>query len=128
MKKLITTLLLTLTVTLTALSQSMYYRAQLFTLGERLDNGKINWNTNLETDILLEFNDNNVKIYSETLQHYHIVGLLVEDEDENTNVWSCKDSNGINCRLYLTVRPESDAIALTIEYSDYAWMYLCTKE
>lgn len=127
MKKLITTLLLTLTVTLTALSQSMYYRAQLFSLGERLDNGKVNWNTNVETNILLEFSDNDVKVYSETFQHYHSIGLLTEEE--STNVWLCKDTNGINCRLYLTVKPEQpDYIAVTIEYNDYVWMYMCVKE
>jgi hypothetical protein len=125
MNKLFTTLLLTLVVTLTTYAQSLYYRAHLFTLGERI-NDKVEFNTTMETNVLLEFNSSDIKIYSESPQHYHTIGLLLEEED--TNVWMCKDDNGINCRIYLNTRPESSAIALTVEYNDYVWIYICDKE
>ena len=125
MKKLFATLLFVSVTALTSLAQNAYLRAHLFSLGEMKD-GKAYWNTTTETNVLLELKSNSVEIYSENIQHYHIVGLLIEEE--TTSVWLCKDDNGINCRLYMSVKPESSSVAITIEYNDYVWMYVCEKE
>ena len=125
MKHLLLTLSL-LWVSLIGISQTPnFFRANQFAVGEMV-NEKAVWDKPMAVNILIKVENNNLIVYSQELQEYHIVSLLTETE--TVSVWTCMDKNGTTCRVYLGYNPEADQIAVTVEYNDYIWMYICTKE
>jgi hypothetical protein len=49
---------------------------------------------------------------------------------DKTIMWEATDKRGIVCWLFVTIAGDyyQDQIAVTIRYSDYAWMYICKEQ
>ena len=131
MKGIITAALVLLAV-LTTQGQSLYATANEFQLGEinpRTDN--IDWIGEMQpVEILVQVNYGELIIYSEEHQVYQIIQQL--GREDGTTMYKAKDKKGTNCWVFITVVENyyyegSQQIAVTIRYSDYAWMYICTE-
>ena len=124
MKKLLLTLLITLS-SLVSFTQSLYGRAYEFHLGEII-NDEIQWlYTPSPTNILVQFNDHEVIIYSEEHQVYQIEREM--GRENGTTMWQAIDKKGNYCWLFLTIIDQTE-LALTVRYDDYAWMYICKEQ
>jgi hypothetical protein len=126
MKKLILTLLITLSSLVSFSQESLFGRAYEFHLGEITYDDEIRWiQKPTFVDILIQFNDREVIVFSEEHQVYQIIKEMGRKDD--TVMWKALDKRGSTCWLFLTTLDEADA-ALTIRYSDYAWMYICREQ
>ena len=126
MKKLILTLLITLTSLVSFSQESLIGRAYQFYLGEITYEDEIKWvRTPTSVDIIVQFNDHEIIVYREEHQVYQIIKEMGRKED--TVMWKAMDKKGSYCWVFSTTLTETD-IALTIRYSDYAWMYICREK
>lgn len=126
MKKLILTLLITLTSLVSFSQEPLIGRAYQFYLGEITYDDKIEWVKGPAiVNILIQFNSGEIIIYSEGHQVYQIIKEMGRQDE--TVMWKAMDKKGSYCWVFLTTLDETD-IALTIRYSDYAWMYICRAE
>lgn len=128
MKKLITILALALCTTISAIAQTAHARALQFAYGHRdFSTNEIVWNgTPAQCNILIEIKDNEVTVYSKTVQQYHVIAKLNETQDGVQ--YRMSDANGIKCNFYMGPIKDSEAIFIAIEYNDYVWMYTCIDE
>jgi hypothetical protein len=127
MKKLLLTLLITLT-SLVSFSQSLYGRAYKFQLGAIDMNDEIQWiGEPSPVDILVQVNKGEMIIYSEEHQVYQILGTM--GSEDGTTMYKALDKKGNYCYLFTTIIEDyyQDQIAVTVRYSDYAWMYICIE-
>jgi len=127
MKKLLLTLLITLS-SLVSFTQSLYGRAYKFQLGVIDMNDKIQWiGEPSPVDIIVQVNKGEMIIYTEEHQVYQILGTM--GSDDGTTMYKAMDKKGNYCYLFLTLIEDyyQDQIAVTIRYSDYAWMYICIE-
>ena len=127
MKKL-STLLVLICLTVAASAQTAHARAYQFLIGHRdFSTNEIVWNgTPSACNILIEINGNDVVVYSKTVQHYHVIAKL--NENESGVQYRMSDANGIKCNFYMGPISGSEAVFIAIEYNDYAWMYSCIDE
>ncbi len=126
MKKQILTLLITLTSLVSFAQEPLIGRAYQFYLGEITYNDEIEWvRKPTSVDIIVQFNDHEIIIYSEGHQVYQIVTEMGRKDD--TVMWKAMDKKGSYCWVFLTTLDEAN-IALTIRYNDYAWMYICREK
>jgi hypothetical protein len=131
MKKLILTLLITLSSLVSFTQSSLYGRAYQFQLGMIDINDDIQWIAEpTPVDILIQVNKGEMIIYSEEHQVYQIVGTM--GSKDGTTMYKAMDKRGIYCYLFLTTmedyyQNQADAIAVTVRYSDYTWMYVCME-
>ena len=126
MKKLLLTLLITLTSLVSFSQSSLYGRAYKFQLGVINMNDEIQWiGEPSPVDIIVQVNKGEMIIYSEGHQVYQILGTM--GSDDGTTMYKAMDKKGNYCYLFLTLIEDyyQDQIAVTIRYSDYAWMYIC---
>ena len=125
MKKIILTLLITILSLVSFAQESLIGRAYQFYLGEITYEDEIKWVKGPSAvDILVQFNDGEIIIFSEGHQVYQIIKEMGRKED--TVMWKATDKKGSYCWIFSTTLDETD-IALTIRYSDYAWMYICKE-
>lgn len=125
MKKLLLTLLITLTSLVSFAQEPLFGRAYEFHLGEVITD-EIYWIQKPKSiDILIQLNDHEIIIYSEEHQVYQIVKEMGHKDD--TTMWKAIDKRGNYCWVFLTTLDDISA-ALTIRYSDYAWMYICREQ
>jgi hypothetical protein len=125
MKKLILTLLITLSSLVTFAQEPLFGRAYEFHLGEVITD-EIHWIQKPKpVDIVVQLNDHEIIIYSEEHQVYQIVTEMGRKGD--TVMWKAIDKRGNYCWIFLTVLDDISA-ALTIRYDDYAWMYICREQ
>jgi len=125
MKKLILTLLITLSSLVTFAQEPLFGRAYEFHLGEVITD-EIHWIQKPKpVDIVIQLNDHEIIIYSEEHQVYQIVTEMGRQND--TVMWKAIDKRGNYCWVFLTVLDDISA-ALTIRYDDYAWMYICREQ
>lgn len=128
MKKLLLTLLITLS-SLVSFTQSLYGRAYKFQLGVIDMNDNIQWiGEPSPVDIIVQVNKGEMIIYSEGHQVYQI--LTTMGSDNGTTMYKALDKKGNYCYLFLTLIEDyyQSQIAVTIRYSDYAWMYICKEQ
>jgi hypothetical protein len=128
MKKLLLTLLITLT-SLVSFTQSLYGRAYKFQLGAIDMNDEIQWiGEPSYVDIIVQVNHHEMIIYSEEHQVYQI--LTTMGSDNGTTMYKALDKKGNYCYLFLTLIEDyyQNQVAVTIRYSDYAWMYICKEQ
>ena len=124
MKKLILTLLITLSSLVSFAQEPLFGRAYEFHLGEVITD-EIHWIQKPKpVDIVVQLNDHEIIIYSEEHQVYQIVTEMGRKGD--TVMWKAIDKRGNYCWVFLTVLDDISA-ALTIRYDDYAWMYICRE-
>jgi hypothetical protein len=125
MKKLILTLLITLTSLVSFAQEPLFGRAYEFHLGEVITD-EIHWiQKPTPVDIVVQLNDGEIIIYSEEHQVYQIVTEMGRKGD--TVMWKAIDKRGNYCWIFLTILDDISA-ALTIRYNDYAWMYICREQ
>jgi hypothetical protein len=127
MKKLLLTLLITLS-SLVSFTQSLYGRAYKFQLGAIDINDEIQWiGEPSYVDIIVQVNNREMIIYSEEHQVYQI--LTTMGSDNGTTMYKALDKKGNYCYLFLTLIEDyyQNQVAVTIRYSDYAWMYICKE-
>ena len=133
MHKLILTLGILVQSVTTLLGQSsLYGRAYLFQLGEvNQYTNKIEWmGEPSQVDILVQVNKGELIIHSEEHQVYQITQRM--GQQDNTTMYRATDKRGIKCLVYITAIDKeygsiSNEIVVSVQYSDYAWMYLCTE-
>lgn len=128
MKKLLLTLLITLTSLVSFTQSSLYGRAYKFQLGVIDMNDEIQWiGEPSPVDILVQVNKGEMIIYSEEHQVYQILGTM--GSEDGTTMYKAMDKKGNYCYLFLTTIEDyyQDQIAVTVRYSDYAWMYICIE-
>ena len=128
MKKLITLFTL-LFLTLTTIAQTAHARAYQFLVGHRdFSTNEIVWNgTPTTCNILIEIKDNDIVIYSKTIQHYHVIQKLNESSEGDV-MYRMSDSQGTKCNFYMGPIEGSQSVYIAIEYNDYSWMYTCVDE
>ena len=127
----IITAALVLLAALTTQGQSLYATAHSFQLGvidQVSDN--IEWIGDMKpVEILVQVNYGELIIYSEEHQVYQIIQQL--GSNNGTTMYKAKDKKGNNCWVFITTIDDDyygeEEIAVTLRYSDYAWMYLCTE-
>lgn len=107
--------------------EAKYARAYLFSTGFRDKNtNQIVWSENYkECDILIRFENNDLTIYSKTIQKYHVIKKT--DSDNKSSVFSSVDKNGVICNFYIG-KLDDGVIFLCVEYSDVSWIYLINME
>lgn len=126
MKNFFITLVLSL-LTFCTFSQS-FARAYQFSYGHRdYSNNQIVWNGQPSVcNILIRIDGNQVVIHSKVLQTYHVISKLAETQDGV--LYRMSDSNGTLCNFYMGPTLDNEHIYISIEYSDYAWIYTCVDE
>jgi len=126
MKKLLLTLLITLTSLVSFTQESLYGRAYEFQLGIVDKNDDIQWiGKPTPVDILVQVNRGEIIIYSEEHQVYQI--LMTLGREDETTMYKAMDKKGNICWLFTTTLEDyyQNQIAVTVRYSDYAWLYVC---
>lgn len=85
------------------------------------------WNS-CDIDISFNFDTNRIIIFSQETQDYSISQFLDKEIDNNgeSNVMRCIDSNGLICRVRLRTQYNPKGLQLYIEYKDMAWVYNVT--
>ena len=124
MKKLLTTLLLSLTFLIGFAQEAVYAQASTLKIGvKNTRTGDFIWNNPIFVEgVYIKITKTTVDISSQTPQHYTIYS---ESEDVNgydATFWYSYDLSGQRCRLYLIQNDVGDDF-LAIEYNDYAWIY-----
>lgn len=128
----IITLLTSLILSTTAFSQDSLKSYQLF-IGIR-ENGEdsLKWvKESIYCDLLIDVNDDEIKIHSSEIQEYDIINCEIEfvgvspNDPKTVNRFSTflvSDKNGFECRCY--VGKTNDLISfIMVEYPDYALVY-----
>jgi hypothetical protein len=121
MKKIITTLVLLLTV-LTSYSQN-FLRSENILIGTRIaESYPIKWGELIPTEVLIKITDTKVTIYSKKTQVYRKIKQTTTTNTSGT--WMCNDSEGKICDLSLAISSEDpDLYILLVQYSDIVWAY-----
>ena len=128
MKKLLLTLLITLTSLVSFAQEPLFGRAYEFHFGKVSYNDEIEWvRKPTPVDIMVQFNNSEIIIFSEEHQVYQITKEMGKKDE--TIVWEATDKKGNICWIFVTTVEDyyQNQIALTIRYSDYAWMYICKE-
>jgi len=121
-------ILLMLFLSVTSFSQVAHTRAKLFNVGYKdTESNEFVWNgTPTECNILIDIKQNSVVIWSKEKQNYSVIGK-VEDNNEYV-MYRMSDSNGRKCNFYIAPVKDSQSVLIIIEYSDYAWLYVCSED
>jgi len=125
MKKLLTTLLLSLSLLLTLAQDIAYARATTLNVGVKNNwTGEFEWAGPQVIDgVTIKIEPASISINSQTPQYYTIYSDSEEVEVEGSAVyWYAYDLKGQRCRLYLIENEVGDDF-LAIEYNDFAWIY-----
>lgn len=124
MKKLLTTLLLSLSLLVTFAQKAAYARATTLTIGVKNWTGTFEWADPQVTEgITVKIEPTVITIDSQTPQHYTIYSTSKEVEVNGSAVyWYAYDLDGQRCRLYIIENEVGDDF-LAIEYNDFAWIY-----
>jgi hypothetical protein len=128
MKKLFLTLLIALS-SLVSFTQAVYGRAYKFQFGVIDSNDEIQWiDEPKPVYILIQVTEGEIIIFSEEHQVYQTVATM--GSNEGTTMYKALDKKGSYCWLFITTIQDlyQDQIAVTIRYSDYAWIYICREE
>lgn len=81
--------------------------------------------TTCDIDIIINANDNKVKIFSEKYQEYKILifqGNETTIEGDEISAFYCVDLRGTTCRIRLVSR-QSGSSEIYIDYNDMKWVY-----
>jgi len=126
MKKVLSTLLLTLTLLVGYAQNAVYARATTLNIGVKNNwTGEFEWSGPQVTEngVTIKIESSQVTINSQSPQHYTIYSDSENVEVEGSAVyWYAYDLTGQRCRLYLIENEVGDDF-LAIEYNDFAWIY-----
>jgi hypothetical protein len=126
MKKVLSTLFLTLTLLVGYTQNAVYARATTLNIGVKNNwTGEFEWAGPQVTEngVTIKIESSQVTINSQSPQHYTIYSDSENVEVEGSAVyWYAYDLTGQRCRLYLIENEVGDDF-LAIEYNDFAWIY-----
>jgi len=126
MKKVLLTLLLTLTLLVGYAQNAVYARATTLNIGVKNNwTGEFEWAGPQVTEngVTIMIEKTAITINSQSPQHYTIYSDSENVEVEGSAVyWYAYDLTGQRCRLYL-IENEVGNDFLAIEYDDFAWIY-----
>jgi len=126
MKKVLLTLLLTLTLLVGYAQNAVYARATTLNIGVKNNwTGEFEWAGPQVTEngVTIMIEKTAITINSQSPQHYTIYSDSENVEVEGSAVyWYAYDLTGQRCRLYLIENEVGDDF-LAIEYDDFAWIY-----
>ena len=126
MKKVLLTLLLTLTLLVGYAQNAVYARATTLNIGVKNNwTGEFEWAGPQVTEngVTIMIEKTAITINSQSPQHYTIYSDSEHVEVEGSAVyWYAYDLTGQRCRLYLIENEVGDDF-LAIEYNDFAWIY-----
>lgn len=128
MKKLLCLLTMLLFTTLSFAQDIFYLRAEAFQAGKKNYYKEIIWDESTQTscDILIKLEETKAVIYSKETQVYHVISY--KGKENGVSKWFCSDAEGRKCNIYLTYLEEyPDKLGVVVEFSDYAWFYVCRK-
>jgi hypothetical protein len=126
MKKVLSTLFLTLTLLVGYAQNAVYARATTLNIGVKNNwTGEFEWvgPQVTENGVTIMIEKTAITINSQSPQHYTIYSDSENVEVEGSAVyWYAYDLTGQRCRLYLIENEVGDDF-LAIEYNDFAWIY-----
>lgn len=126
MKKVLSTLFLTLTLLVGYSQNAVYARATTLNIGVKNNwTGEFEWAGPQVTEngVTIMIEPSQVTINSQSPQRYTIYSDSENVEVEGSAVyWYAYDLTGQRCRLYLIENEVGDDF-LAIEYNDFAWIY-----
>jgi hypothetical protein len=126
MKKVLSTLFLTLTLLVGYAQNAVYARATTLNIGVKNNwTGEFEWAGPQVTEngVTIMIEPSQVTINSQSPQRYTIYSDSENVEVEGSAVyWYAYDLTGQRCRLYLIENEVGDDF-LAIEYNDFAWIY-----
>ena len=126
MKKIITTLLLALSLVVGYTQDVVYARATTLNVGVKNNwTGEFEWAgpQAIEGGVIIRIEPTSVSVNSQSPQHYTIYSDSEDvDVEGSATYWYAYDSTGQRCRLYLIKNEVGDNF-LAIEYNDFAWIY-----
>jgi len=126
MKKVLSTLLLTLTLLVGYAQDVVYARATTLNIGVKNNwTGEFEWAGPQVTEngVTIKIESSQVTINSQSPQRYTIYSDSENVEVDGSAVyWYAYDLKGQRCRLYLIENEVGDDF-LAIEYNDFAWIY-----
>jgi len=126
MKKVLSTLFLTLTLLVGYAQNAVYARATTLNIGVKNNwTGEFEWAGPQVTEngVTVKIEKTAITINSQSPQHYTIYSDSENVEVEGSAVyWYAYDLTGQRCRLYLIENEVGDDF-LAIEYNDFAWIY-----
>jgi len=126
MKKVLSTLFLTLTLLVGYAQNVVYARATTLNIGVKNNwTGEFEWAGPQVTEngVTIMIEPSQVTINSQSPQRYTIYSDSENVEVEGSAVyWYAYDLTGQRCRLYLIENEVGDDF-LAIEYNDFAWIY-----
>jgi hypothetical protein len=125
MKKIISTILLALLVTIGYTQDAAYARATTLNIGVKNNwTGDFDWaGPQVIEGVTIKIESSQISVNSQTPQRYTIYSDSEDVEVEGSAVyWYAYDLNGQRCRLYLIENEVGDDF-LAIEYNDFAWIY-----
>lgn len=126
MKKVLSTLLLTLTLLVGYAQDAVYARATTLNIGVKNNwTGEFEWSGPQVTEngVTIKIESSQVTINSQSPQRYTIYSESENVEVDGSAVyWYAYDLKGQRCRLYLIENEVGDDF-LAIEYNDFAWIY-----
>jgi len=126
MKKVLSTLFLTLTLLVGYAQNAVYARATTLNIGVKNNwTGEFEWAGPQVTEngVTIMIEKTAITINSQSPQHYTIYSDSENVEVEGSAVyWYAYDLTGQRCRLYLIENEVGDDF-LAIEYNDFAWIY-----
>lgn len=125
MKRIITTLLLSLFLVIGYAQDAVYARATTLNMGvKNARTDDFDWTGSKEIEsILITIESTEISINSPVKQHYTIYSESEDVEVKGSAVyWYAYDLAGQRCRLYL-IENEAGEDFLAVEYNDYAWIY-----
>jgi len=126
MKKVLSTLFLTLTLLVGYAQNAVYARATTLNIGVKNNwTGEFEWAGPQVTEngVTIMIEPSQVTINSQSPQRYTIYSESENVEVDGSAVyWYAYDLKGQRCRLYLIENEVGDDF-LAIEYNDFAWIY-----
>ena len=126
MKKVLSTLFLTLTLLVGYAQNAVYARATTLNIGVKNNwTGEFEWAGPQVTEngVTIKIESSQVTINSQSPQRYTIYSDSENVEVDGSAVyWYAYDLTGQRCRLYLIENEVGDDF-LAIEYNDFAWIY-----
>lgn len=118
-----------LIVVFTSIAQSFRCKAYEFTHGYKNKYGKIIWNDWETSNVPISVNwqDRRIRIYSQTIQDYHILEISDKHNEINKEgfyyIMECIDKDGLECLVNFRFQYNPKIMQIYIEYKDYSWVY-----
>ena len=123
MKRLLSTLLLSLTLICGFAQEAVYAKSTTLKFGVKDRTGEFVWGEPKYVEgIYIKITKTTIDITSKKHQHYTVYSESDDVEGYDATFWYAYDLDGQKCRIYL-IQTDLGEDFLAVEYNDYAWIY-----